>query len=122
MPPSSPFHALTDADALAAWLGRSHREPVLLFKHSLTCGTSAAAYEELAEYLAGSPGAPPCGMIVVQAHRSLSHEVAATLAVAHHSPQAFLVVDGTARWHASHWRITAAAVAGAVAAVGVGAA
>ena len=113
---SSPaLHPLTDSASLAAWIARSRREPVLIFKHSMTCGTSAAAREELEHFLALDPSAPPCGLVVVQTHRAVSNEVASILGVAHQSPQAFLVVDGVPRWHASHWRITSQALASAAA-------
>lgn len=115
--PSAPLlQPLTEPDMLDAWIARSQREPVLIFKHSTTCGTSAAAREEVEHFVAQTGNAPPCGLVVVQTHRALSNAVAAILDVPHHSPQIFLVIDGHARWHASHWRITSQALAEAVAA------
>ncbi len=109
---------LTDATALSAWITRSHQQPVLVFKHSLTCGTSAAALEELEYFLDHVPGAPPCGLIVVQAQRAVSNDAATRLGVPHQSPQVIVVVDGAVAWHASHWRITAQALTSALHGVG----
>ena len=105
---------LTDATALSAWIARSHREPVIIFKHSLTCGTSAAALEELEHFVDHVPNAPPCGLIVVQTQRAVANEAAELLGIVHQSPQAFVVVDGRVAWHASHWRITSQALTAAM--------
>ena len=45
--------------------------------------------------------------------RPLSLRMAEELGIAHASPQAILVRDGRAVWHASHFAITAAALAAA---------
>lgn len=116
MPPAPLLQPLTETDMLDAWIARSHREPVLIFKHSTTCGTSAAAHEEVEHFVTQNGDAPPCALVVVQTHRALSNAVAAMLGVPHHSPQIFLVIDGHVRWHASHWRITSQALVEAVAA------
>ncbi|MBL8140874.1 MAG: bacillithiol system redox-active protein YtxJ [Acidobacteria bacterium] len=116
MPPAPRLQPLTEPDMLDAWMARSHHEPVLIFKHSATCGTSAAAREEVEHFVTHTGNAPPCALVVVQTHRALSNAVAARLDVPHHSPQIFLVIDGHARWHASHWRITSQALTEAVAA------
>lgn len=49
--------------------------------------------------------------------RPVSNEIAARLGVKHESPQAILVRSGKAVWHASHGRITAAALAEAARAI-----
>ena len=43
---------LRDDAALDAAFSESNTRPVLLFKHSLICGVSMAAMEELRDYLA----------------------------------------------------------------------
>lgn len=109
------FPPVTDSPTLDAWIARSHREPVVIFKHSLTCGTSAAAYEEVERFASG-PHALAIALVIVQQHRAVSNEIAQRLGLAHHSPQALLIVGGRVHWHASHWRITEQALNDAAAA------
>ncbi len=89
-------------------------EPAWLLKHSATCSISHAALEEVEAFLAGHPG--PAGLLVVQDSRPLSLWVANRVGRVHQSPQLFLLQDGALRWSASHWSITAAAMAAALAA------
>ncbi|HJR59819.1 MAG TPA: bacillithiol system redox-active protein YtxJ [Vicinamibacterales bacterium] len=98
---------LPDTAALEAAIAESRERPVLIFKHSRTCGISAEAFDELHEHLAEvSPGAS-YNLITVQSHRAVSDEAAARLGVRHETPQAILLRDGVPVWKASHFRITA---------------
>jgi bacillithiol system protein YtxJ len=97
---------LSGMDELEGWLERSRSEPVWIFKHSLTCPTSAAALEEYRAF-AGEAGAKGHALIEVQTSRRLSDELARRTGIRHESPQAMLLRDGKAVWHASHWRIRA---------------
>ena len=98
---------LDDLDRL---LAASGDRPLLLFKYSATCGTSAEALDELVAHL--NDGATDAGyaMVTVQTHRDVSNAIARTLGVRHETPQVLLVRDGRAVWSASHYRVTAAAV------------
>lgn len=98
----TPFRALTSQLALDALWSASHTEPVILFKHSHTCGVSLMARELLAE---GDLPAP-VHEIVVSAYRELSNAAAAALGVRHESPQVFVVAHGRATWHSSHSGVT----------------
>lgn len=82
-----------------------------IFKHSRTCGVSAEAMREVEAYLAAH--ALPFGLVVVQDQRPLSNWLSTRLGYTHQSPQLFLVGGGAVRWQASHWSITAAAMAAA---------
>jgi len=102
---------------IASLTGQEHVEvllngpaPAWIFKHSSTCPTSAAARSEVEAYLAAHQG-EAAGMVVVQADRPLSNWIATRLARVHQSPQLFLVQAGKVAWSASHWSITAAAMA-----------
>ena len=53
-------------------------------------------------------------MVTVQTHRNVSNAVATRLGVRHETPQALLVRNGQVIWAASHFRVTAAAVAAAL--------
>lgn len=98
---------LTSLDELTVALERSFTRPILLFKHSSRCGTSAMASEEVHDLLAGAPLAADVYVIHIQAHRDVSDAVTRLLGVRHESPQVLLVQDGTVRWNASHFRVTA---------------
>lgn len=99
--------ALEDLELMIA---RSATEPVLIYKHSLTCGTSGMALEEVRDLLAGPPIKVPVGLVLVQSARAVSDAVAARFGVRHESPQILLVQDGRVVWHASHFRVTAEAI------------
>lgn len=83
-----------------------------VFKHSSTCGISSAARDEVESYAAAHPD-EPVAMVVVQQDRPLSNWIASRLGRVHQSPQLFLLRDGAVAWAASHWSITAAAMAAA---------
>lgn len=101
-----------DVDVL---LSESRTRPVLLLKHSRTCGTSAQALDELLLHLEGREGdAVRFALVTVQTHRALSNDLAARLGVRHETPQALLIKDGTVRWQASHFRVTADTIADAI--------
>jgi len=88
--------------------------PVVLYKHSATCGRSALAREEIRALVADSPRPLRVGMIVVQSARAVSNDVARRFAVRHESPQVLVVCEGRAVWTASHFRVTADAVRAAI--------
>ena len=85
---------------------------MVIFKHSLTCGISAGAYDQMAE-LEGE-----VALIEVQRARELSREIEDRLGVAHESPQVIVLRNGQVVWNASHFKITVDAVAEAVRAAG----
>lgn len=88
--------------------------PALVFKHSLTCGTSAMALEEVQELIDGPDIGADVYVLRLQTARDVSRAIEDRLGVRHESPQAVLVVDGRVVWHASHFRVTAAAIHAAI--------
>jgi bacillithiol system protein YtxJ len=106
----SQLTALSDLDMLEAAIAESRERPVLLFKHSRTCGVSAEALDELRAHLDRDSAGATYKMVTVQSHRQLSNEVADRLGVRHETPQAILIRDGRPVWKASHFRITADAL------------
>ena len=91
----------SDADVDLA-LSASHVTPVIVFKHSESCGASWMAEASLAE----GPLPAPVRRLVVQGHRGVSDRLARLLGVRHESPQVFILVDGRAAWHSSHAGVT----------------
>ena len=92
--------------------------PLLLFKHSRTCGTSAEALDELLTHLQQNRTDARYAMVDVQTHRDVSNAVAKRLGVRHETPQALLISEGRVVWSASHFRVTAEAVERAITALG----
>jgi bacillithiol system protein YtxJ len=109
---------LERVDELDRLLSESHTRPLLVFKHSYTCGISAEALDELidhlnAEFAPGSPD-PRYAIVTVQTHREVSNAVTTRLGVRHETPQALLIKNGRVVWAASHFRVTADAVKNAL--------
>jgi len=107
--------ALHDVEDLDRVLSESHTRPLLLFKHSFSCGVSVEALDELIDHLnadvvaAGVPD-PRYAIVTVQTHREVSNAVSSKLGVRHETPQALLIRDGRVVWSASHFRVTAEAM------------
>ncbi len=103
------FQALTSDGDLNAVLAASHVAPVILFKHSETCGVSLMVRDGLEE------GVVPAAVheVVVQRHRMLSARIASLLGVRHESPQALVVTRGAVTWHSSHNGVSAGRIAAA---------
>jgi bacillithiol system protein YtxJ len=110
------LRTLRAVDELDTVLNNSHRRPVLLFKHSYTCGVSAEALDELLSHIDGAePAAVEYAMVTVQTHRDVSNTIAERLGVRHETPQAILIRDGRVVWAASHFRVNAAEIQKALA-------
>ena len=62
-------------DSLDELIRRSHDTPILLFKHSQTCGTSAMAYDELDTFRQSAPAVTVVVVDVFQ-DRALAREIA----------------------------------------------
>ena len=101
-------------EELDVLLEESNDRPLLLFKHSLTCGTSAEALDELIEHLDDDKLDAEYAIVTVQSHRELSNAISARLKVRHETPQALLIYDGRVIWSASHFRVTANAMQSAI--------
>jgi bacillithiol system protein YtxJ len=110
------FATLQTIEQFEALVQSSHDRPVVIFKHSPACGTSAEAYDELLAYLQDGVGTP-VHLLNVLSCRPLSQAIAARLAVRHESPQVLVLTDGKVRWSASHWRVTGDEVRRALASI-----
>jgi bacillithiol system protein YtxJ len=102
----SPLQPLSHVEELEAAIAESAERPVLLFKHSRTCGISCEALDELRAHLEAAQVAAAYKLITVQSDRHVSNEAATRLGVRHATPQAILLRNGRPVWSASHFRIT----------------
>jgi bacillithiol system protein YtxJ len=103
------FVELSDIESLDDFLARSNGDPVIIFKHSDSCGISARAYTQMSEL------ANPVGLVTVQTARAVSDELEKRMGLAHQTPQVMIVSDGKVAWTASHGQVKAAAVEAALA-------
>ena len=86
--------------------------PVMLFKHSTRCPTSAYAWAEFQHF--ADTATVPCYRVLVVEDRELSLHLAHLYQVPHQSPQALLLFQGRAKWHASHYDISQSSLEAAV--------
>jgi bacillithiol system protein YtxJ len=110
------FRQLSTLDDLDHAIAASHAEPIVLFKHSSTCGTSAMAREEMAELVADTQSTTPVYLLHIQSARAVSNAVAERFHLRHESPQVLIISRGDVIWHRSHFHVTATAVQSALSA------
>lgn len=96
---SANFINIESLDSLNALFERSYRKPQIIFKHSNSCGISAHVMEQISEV------DDEVNVIVVQTSRDISNEVEVRTGYRHQSPQAFVIRDGKAVYHATHYGI-----------------
>ena len=111
----TPFLTLSTSAELDRALERSAQQPIVIFKHSPTCGISAQAHESISEWLAASAPDAEFYVVPVQTSRALSTELAKRFGIRHESPQAMLIDHGAVVWHGSHYRASADSVRAALA-------
>ncbi|MEQ1606891.1 MAG: bacillithiol system redox-active protein YtxJ [Pyrinomonadaceae bacterium] len=98
------FNQITSEAQLDALFEDSRSHAVALVKHSDTCGISANVMYDLREIDAD------INVIVIQQNRDLSNDLAERINHRHQSPQAFVIKDGKAIYHATHYGIDPAAI------------
>ena len=102
------FIELRNVASLDDFLARSNGDPVIIFKHSDSCGISARAYTQMSEL------ERPVGLVTVQTARAVSDEIGKRMGLAHETPQVIIISDGKIAWTASHGQVKAAAVEAAL--------
>ena len=81
-------------------IGRSHDEPVILFKHSTRCSISKMALYRVEAYR--SERIKEYYYLDLISYRDISNEISQKLNLEHQSPQVLLVINGKLAHHASH--------------------
>ena len=105
------FQTIVDTGSLDSLLDNSRQRPIVVFKHSLACPISAAAYREMQKL-------DEVVLVEVQNARQVSRELADRTGIRHESPQVIVFRDGKAVWNASHYDVKAHAVTKALEANG----
>lgn len=95
------FNEIRDLEQLETLFAKSNEQPVVLFKHSITCPISSGVYQEI------SKADAEINLIVVQNSRNVSSEIAEKTGIRHESPQAIVLKNEEVVYHASHYDVTA---------------
>lgn len=101
------FFTISNSESFDELLRRSNEHPVIIFKHSIACSISAAAYREMARI-------EDVALVEVQNARELSKEIERRTGISHESPQVLVIRNGKVVWEATHWQVKASQVAEAV--------
>ena len=107
------FINVESVEGLDRLFATSHERPVVIFKHSVTCGISAGVRREVEQV------STDVNVVVIQTHRHLSNEIAHRTGVRHESPQAIVLINGQPVYHASHYDIEAAHIEASMGAAGL---
>ena len=86
---------------------------LVVYKHSPLCALSALTKSRVRAFAASCPDLPVY-LVDVIARRDVSAEIVRQFGIAHASPQAIVIVDGTPVWADSHSAITEDALEHAV--------
>ena len=102
-----------DSDAvLDKASAHSQEEPVVLFKHSTTCGISTRARRQIQALTEADD--PPVYEVIIQEARPVSNKIAASFGIQHQSPQVIILHQGKPIFDASHGRVTTEAIRTAI--------
>ena len=102
------FINLDSIEKLNELFEKSKEKPVLLFKHSLTCPLSSDASTEMSIVDAD------VNLVVVQISRNVSNEIESRTKIRHESPQAIILKNGEPVFNASHFKVRAEIIEGAL--------
>jgi bacillithiol system protein YtxJ len=104
---NQPFRTLASSEDWTAALDASEDGPVVVFKHSSVCPTSARANGEMSELAESLPEDVPVYRVIVQESRDVSDAIAEELGIRHESPQVIVLKDRTPVFDTSHHRVKA---------------
>jgi len=99
------WNELTDVLQFEEIKELSNERPVLIYKHSTTCGISGNVLHNLETYGEALAGAYELYYLDLLAYRSVSNAAAEVFDVIHQSPQVIIVENGEVVHHASHFAI-----------------
>ncbi len=96
---------LTEEDHLDVLLDASNHKPVLLFKHSSSCGISAMVLKRFESKLKDRNDVYHYYFLDLLRYRNISNLITKKLNVLHQSPQLILIKNGKVVDHSSHYGI-----------------
>jgi bacillithiol system protein YtxJ len=102
------FSMASEMTSVADWNAAreaSFERPVLVYKHSATCPTSAWAQRNIDAW-SGDHADWPVHRVTVQSARPVSDQIAEDLSLRHETPQAIIVRNGKMVKHLNHNRVS----------------
>ena len=97
---------LTDENELRTVKEQSYKTPVMIFKHSTSCSTSAVSLDRLqGKWKEDEVGTLKAYFLDLLRYRSVSNEVATLFGITNQSPQLLLIKDGIVTYQESHFGI-----------------
>ena len=97
---------LTKKDQLSIIEEASHHRPVIVFKHSTICSTSAVVLDRFERNWQGDEiGDLTTYFLDLLRYRSISHQISIDFNLRHESPQLLVVKCGRVTYHDSHFGI-----------------
>lgn len=102
-----PWNRLNSVSQLKAIAEESKTIPVVIFKHSTSCGISRMVLRNFEKTYAIDAKQMKLYFLDLLAFRDVSNEVGFTFQVIHQSPQLIVIKNGVAVAHASHHSIRA---------------
>ncbi|MEL6865462.1 MAG: bacillithiol system redox-active protein YtxJ [Bacteroidota bacterium] len=109
------WKTIDQLDQLDAIIEQSKDRPVVLFKHSTTCGISAMSKHQLEQRWDFKEEELDFYYLDLLRYRPISNAIADRLSVIHQSPQIILLKDGKAVYSTSHHKISVADLRAAMA-------
>ncbi|MDX2188730.1 MAG: bacillithiol system redox-active protein YtxJ [Bacteroidota bacterium] len=98
---------LDNSISLAEILIQSHKQPVVIFKHSTRCSISAMVLNRLNKLDAFTLQKPTKYYYLdILNFRAISNEIAEQMNIIHESPQILIIFQGKTIFNASHNNIT----------------
>jgi bacillithiol system protein YtxJ len=101
--------SLKDLGQLNEIIALSTEKPVLIFKHSTTCGISRMAMKQFESDFNLNEKVTSYYLDLLS-YRAISNEIANRFSVTHQSPQLLLIIDGKSVYDVSHSAIDVAAL------------
>ena len=108
------WKTLSSIDQLDQIDVQSNERPVILFKHSTTCGISAGAKYRLEDAWGDEVKNYDFYYLDLLTYRPISNAIATRYGVRHESPQILVIQNGKAVYNASHQRIDLARIEQAI--------
>jgi len=105
------WHELTDLSQLETIKEQSHKQPVLIYKHSTRCSISSMTLGRLERSWNEDLDAVKVYYLDLISYRQVSNAIADVFGVYHESPQVILIENGNAIYDDSHMAISAEGIA-----------
>ncbi len=106
-----PWHVLSKMEDLDEAVEQSNSKPVVIFKHSTTCGISKMVLRQFEKDYNYDADKIELYFLDLKQNRNISNEIESRFSVRHESPQLLVVKNGTIVHHDSHQGIDAAHLA-----------